>query len=209
VGINAPKGKALSVKITGRTRLADITAGLPWAQNVLRSHGIDVDSLADRPLDEALSGTGLSVSGIIVEILHAGRPDAESTPRRADLEATLAGLGARLATILLEKGDDQPELFEVGRQFQRLRDRLRAHFPLGGVQEAADVTRKDHSAISALLARLHEACAGCPPVVHSDPDVAALLDGFRDLGLDIERQLQAERTGLSPSRPERADTGVS
>jgi hypothetical protein len=197
------------VRITGKTRLADITAGLPWAQNVLRSHGIDVESLADRPLDEALSGTGLSVSGIIVEILHAGRIEEGSSPRNAELEATLAGLGARLTDILLERGDDKPEFFEVGRQFQRLRDRLQAHLALRDGEEVADAARKEHSAISALQARLREACAGCPAAVPSEPDVVAFLNGCRDLELELDRHMQAESSSLSPSVPEPADTGVS
>ncbi len=133
--------------ITSATKVGDIATMVPAAIEVFERYGVDFCCNGKRPLDEALRGTGLSVGDILAEIERATEAQAQEDELHQDwsgyapgtladhieathhgyLRAELPKIGARMATVLSVHGERHPELFELGRLFEKLRRELDEH----------------------------------------------------------------------------------
>ena len=227
------------MKITSKTLLAEIAGQIPAASDILRGHGIDPETLADVPLGDAIQGTGLSIPGLIAEIRRAAGRDAGPDRWPAELQMSspdeivayimdtyhvpvwkaLDELGGQLSVVLLGEGDQHPELYDTGRQFERLRNLLRVHmeseeamvFPAllspkttgGAMAEALALLEMDHPAIMVALRGLRQATLGYQPPADAGPDWLALYRALRDLEHDMHRHIHLEDTRLIPAVRER------
>ena len=227
------------MEITRKTLLAEIADKIPAASDILRGHGIDPEVLADMPLGVAIEGTGLSIPGLIAEIRRAAGPDAGQDRTSAELQIpspeemvdhildtyhvpvwkALDELGRRLSMVLLAEGDQHPDLYDTGRQFERLRNLVRVHmeneekvvFPAllsprtddGATAEALARLEMDHPVIREALRGLRQATLGYQPSPDAGPEWLTLNRGLRDLERDILRHIHLEDTSLIPAAKER------
>ena len=142
------------MNITGTSRVGEIAARLPASIEVFELYGVDFCCNGDRPLVEALSGTGVSAGAILAEIERAEQADvdeerlyvdwtAESPAALVDhivethhafLERELPRVGADLAKVISVHGANHPELTELGRTYGRLRADLEGHLRKEEVQ---------------------------------------------------------------------------
>lgn len=133
--------------ITSDTRVGDIATTVPASITVFERYGVDFCCGGDTPLSEALRGTGLSVGDVLAEIesaassvqaedrLHedwaqsdpAALADHVEAVHHSYLRERLPSVGRKMATVLSVHGENHPELFELARRFQRLRDDLEKH----------------------------------------------------------------------------------
>jgi iron-sulfur cluster repair di-iron protein len=226
------------VDITGRTRLADITAMFPIVRNILREHGLDPDLLADTALADAADDLGVSVPALIAEIRRATRRERGPGRLPADLEAVtleeiadvivdsyhpaldraLGAAGDLMVGVLLVSGDEHDELFQVGREFDRLRRLVRNHlsetrgivFPqlLGTTADdspdsAVQSLESAHRSMGSALRRLRHAALGFHVPEEADEDWSALYKSLRDLETDTQRLIHLEEARLIPAARER------
>jgi iron-sulfur cluster repair protein YtfE (RIC family) len=222
------------MNITGSTRLAEITALFPAAKGVFEEHGLDPELLADTALADAVEGTGVSVRALIAEIRRAARRELGAEHFSADLEAvtvediadlivdschpavdrSLDAGGALLASVLLLEGDDHPELYQTGREFERLRGLVRNHmaetrgivFPqlLGtGPHDKPDEALRHldgaHLAIQDALTSLREIAMGFEPPEDAPDEWRACCLGLIDLEADVQRLVHLEASRLAPA----------
>lgn len=135
------------MEITSNTRVGDIATTVPASITVFERYGVDFCCGGDTPLSEALRGTGLSVGDVLAEIesaasavqvedrLHedwaqrdpASLADHVEAVHHSYLRERLPAVGSRMATVLAVHGENHPELFELGRVFQKLRAELDQH----------------------------------------------------------------------------------
>jgi regulator of cell morphogenesis and NO signaling len=133
--------------ITSETRVGHIATTVPASIEVFERYGVDFCCGGDMPLADALQGTGLSVGDILAEIeaavaaldsedrLHedwsehdpASLADHVESAHHTYLRERLPEVGGKMATVLMVHGEAHPELFELGRLFERLRRDLTAH----------------------------------------------------------------------------------
>ena len=133
--------------ITSETRVGQIASSLPASIAVFERYGVDFCCGGDTPLAQALQGTGLSVGDILAEIeaataalaeedrVHedwserdpASLADHVEAVHHAYLRDRLPEAGRKLSTVLSVHGEAHPELFELGRLFERLRTEITAH----------------------------------------------------------------------------------
>jgi regulator of cell morphogenesis and NO signaling len=133
--------------ITSETRIGHIATTVPGSIEVFERYGVDFCCGGDVPLAEALRGTGLSVGAILAEIeaaaasleaedrLHedwserdpSSLADHVESVHHAYLRQRLPEIGNKLATVLMVHGEAHPELFELGRLYERLRREVIAH----------------------------------------------------------------------------------
>lgn len=139
--------KGDTVDIDSSTRVGDIAARIPASIEVFERYGVDFCCNGDRPLTDALGGTGISAGDILAEIERAEQADvdeerlyvdwtAESPAALADyifkthhtfLERELPKVGADLAKVISVHGPNHPELMELGRIYGLLRSELEGH----------------------------------------------------------------------------------
>ena len=227
------------MEITSKTLVADIASQIPAASDILRGHGIDPEILADTPLGDAIEGTGLSIPGLVAEIRKASLRVAGTDRWPVELEMSspdeivehimdtyhvpvwkaLDELGGRLSAVLLGEGDRHPELYDTGRQFERLRTLVRVHmeneetvvFPAllssriedGATAESLARLETDHPAIMAALRGLRQATLGYQPPPGAGTEWLALYRALRDLEHDMMRHIRLEDDRLIPAVRER------
>ena len=135
------------MNITHHTRVGDIASEIPASIAVFERYGVDFCCGGDVPLARALEGTGLSVGDILAEIesaatsaqtedrLHedwskrdpAALADHVEAVHHGYLRERLPSVGRKMATVLSVHGENHPELFELGRLFERLRVEIEQH----------------------------------------------------------------------------------
>jgi iron-sulfur cluster repair protein YtfE (RIC family) len=191
----------LHVEITSKTLLADLARRIPAASDILRAHGIDPDVLADMPLGDAIEGTGLSIIELIAEIASAAHGNAGQEGRPAGIGNAFDELGRHLSRVLLEEGDQHPELYDTGRRFEHLRLLVQAHLESedGATIEALARLKMDHPAIGAALRKLRRATLDYQPPAGTGPEWLALDRALSDLERDILRHIQPEGASLVPA----------
>lgn len=133
--------------ISGDARIGDIATSLPASMKVFERHGVDFCCGGDRPLAEALQGTGLSVDDARTEIEEAAAAEAQEDAVHRDLahatpdeliehilathhrylKRELPDLEQRLTTVISVHGDHHPELHELGRLFAELKGAIEGH----------------------------------------------------------------------------------
>lgn len=141
--------------IDGTTRVGDIAARIPASIEIFERYGVDFCCHGDRPLLDALEGTGVSAGDILAEIAkltpagsdmeHAHVDWTAASPadladhivktHHAYLDREMPRVGADLAKVISVHGQNHPELHEVGRVYGRLWAELEAHLRM----EEADV----------------------------------------------------------------------
>jgi len=140
--------------VNSATRVGEISARLPSSIEVFERYGVDFCCNGDRPLVEALAGTGISADDILAEIERAEQAEldeervyvdwtAESPAALVDhivethhafLERELPRVGADLAKVISVHGPNHPELMELGRTYGLLRADLEGHLRKEEVQ---------------------------------------------------------------------------
>lgn len=230
--------------ITGHTRVGDIATFVPVSIAVFERYGVDIYSKGDLPLEEALRGAGMSVGDILAEIereLQAAEEEdrlhahlASSAPESlADhirevhhgyLHTHLPRVGQRFVPALLAWGDSCDALFDVAREFDRMRTALLAHladeerevFPL--VRSLAAETKDrpikiDAAAVTEVLARAaaqHRAAEEalrtmgdlvdrCASQEGDCPECPELFKDLRALEADVQRHIHLEDDVLFPA----------
>lgn len=133
--------------INGTTRVGDIAAKIPASIEVFERFGVDFCCNGDRPLAEALAGTGASARDILAEIERVAELEQEEERHYVDWikeePATLADhivethhayLGREmprvdrdLAKVISVHGPNHPELTELGRVYGQLQAELEDH----------------------------------------------------------------------------------
>ena len=240
--------KEAIMHITGDTRIGDIATLVPVSIEVFERYGVDFYHNGDRPLEDALKEAGLSVGDILAEIeraLEARREEdllhaewAENAPgtladhiREAHhdfLRSQLPLVAEKLVGALLAQGDAHDELYDIAREFQRLRGGLQSHldeeerevFPQLGRLTAtvdrdlpADDDAADRDTLTATLDRLqHEhgetleslrIIRGLASDYHVAEDAclecAGLYQELAALEADITRHVQLEDDVLMPA----------
>ena len=135
--------------INGATRVGDIAARIPASIEVFERYGVDFCCNGDRPLTEALAGTGASVGGIMAEIERAVDLEREQERQHVDwihespatladhivethhtfLEREMPRIDRDLAKVISVHGGgaQHPELMELGRVYGQLQAELEDH----------------------------------------------------------------------------------
>ena len=167
--------------INGASRVGDIAARIPASIEVFERYGVDFCCDGDRPLTEALAGTGASVGGITAEIeravdLERGQDRQyvdwihESPATLADhivethhtfLEREMPRVGRDLAKVISVHGAHHPELIELGRVYGQLQAELEDHL------------RKEEEQVFPLL-------RGLGPNDAASPELLSLLEQLED-----------------------------
>lgn len=171
--------------INGTTRVGDIATRIPASIEIFERYGVDFCCNGDRPLTEALAGTGASVRGIMAEIERAVDLEREEERHYVDwihespatladhivethhtfLEREMPRVDRDLAKVISVHGAQHPELVELGRVYGKLQAELQDHL------------RKEEEQVFPLL-------RGLGPNDVASPELLGLLD-----------QLEAEHDG--------------
>ncbi|MBU2602709.1 MAG: iron-sulfur cluster repair di-iron protein [Actinobacteria bacterium] len=135
------------MEITQETSVGHIATTIPASIDVFERFGVDFCCGGDKPLSEALRGTGVSVGDLLAEIeaavaalaseqrLHedwserdpASLADHVERAHHIYLREKLPYVGEKMATVLRVHGELHPELFELGRLLEHLRKEIDAH----------------------------------------------------------------------------------
>jgi regulator of cell morphogenesis and NO signaling len=234
--------------ITRNTRVGDIATLVPVSIAVFERHGVDVGTKGDLPLEEALRETGLSVGDILLEIereLQAAEEEdrlhehlASAAPESLvdhirevhhHLHAQLPCVGEQMVPALLVFGDTCDDLFDIARQFDRLRAMLLAHLAeeerdvlslvarlsadtgdeatVDRVAAAAVLTRASEEHQAALdavrtMRDLIDRCAPVEDVVSQEsgpPECPELFQELRTLETAVHRHVHLEDDVLFPA----------
>ncbi len=133
--------------VSGTTLVGEIAAKVPASLEVFERYGVDFCCNGGRPLVEALSGTGISVGDILVEIERAAQAEVTEDHRYLDwtrespatladhivethhdfLDRHLPRVGHDLSKVVSVHGQHHPELFELGRVYGQLQSELQEH----------------------------------------------------------------------------------
>lgn len=133
--------------LKGTTLVSEIAARRPASIEVFELYGVDFCCNGDRPLVDALGGTGISAGDILAEIARAEQAEvdeerlfvdwtAESPAALVDhilathhafLERELPKVGADVSKVISVHGSNHPELMELGRVYGLLRSELEGH----------------------------------------------------------------------------------
>lgn len=133
--------------INGTTRVGDIAAKIPASIEVFERFGVDFCCNGDRPLTEALAGTGASARDILAEIERAVELEHEEERHYVDwiqeapatladhivethhafLEREMPRVDRDLAKVISVHSPNHPELTELGRVYGQLQAELEDH----------------------------------------------------------------------------------
>lgn len=229
------------MEIIPNSRADDILERLPVARSIFRNHGIDPDHVAGLTLAEAASRAGQDV-GRLIESLRATyrmRNDPRAWPEEWStgtpeeiiqvvedlyheaLRRSLPRIAACLSELLRERGEDYPELFDVGRVFEHFCRQVEGHierettliFPRlcsHGAQGAdghalLSGLKQDHGAIAQTLKDMRSLTLDYPLRRTSDAEVAGLYEMWREAESLISRAMYLEENWLLPLAAEDAE----
>ena len=229
-----PMRHRFPMEINADTRTDDILERLAAARSIFRNHGIDPDLVAGLTLAEAASRSGRDVSRLVQSLRATYQmrnnprawPEEWSTGTPEEiiqvvedlyheaLRRFLPQIGARLSVLLRERGEDYPELFDVGRVFERFCRQVQGHieqettliFPSlcsdhareENARSLAKSMKADHGAIALTLRDMRDLTLNYPLRRTSDTNVAGLYEMWREAESLISRAMYLEENWLLP-----------
>jgi len=163
--------------ISGDTRIGDIATALPASMRIFEQYGVDFCCGGDKPLAEALQGTGLSLENVRAEIEEATTAEPQGSAAHRDLahatpekliehildthhrylKRELPGLENHLETVISVHGDGHPELHELGRLFSGLKGEIEGHLDREEKETfpaVRNISEGDGSAMAAILGQM-------------------------------------------------------
>jgi regulator of cell morphogenesis and NO signaling len=236
------------MEINATTKIADIATKLPASMSVFERYGVDFCCGGQRSLEEALQDSGLQIGDVLVEIERAQAAERQEDDLHEDwslmspgglvdhieeahhsfLRDQLPRAGAELSTVIGVHGEKHPELWEIGRVYDALKQRLESHllreerhfFPAiraleavrsgdgEGTSEHAEAERvleglkeleDDHDDAGDALKRLRELTFSYQAPPDACPTFSGLYGRLLRLEADIHRHVHLENNILIPS----------
>src|SRR5680860_1461905 len=207
--------------ISGDTRIGDIATALPASMRIFEQYGVDFCCGGDKPLAEALQGTGLSLENVRAEIEEATAAEPQGSAAHRDLaHATPEQLIEHiLETVISVHGDGHPELHELGRLFSELKGEIESHldreeketFPAvrtisegGGSAMAAilgqmEALEREHDTVGDALKNMRGLTSGYRLPADACPTYTAVYKGLGQLEADVHRHVHLENNVLFPA----------
>lgn len=216
--------------------LAQLVTANPASARILEGFGLDYCCGGRRPLSEASAEAGVDPAAVLEAIAATGATGApdwaelgpaalvdhlEST-HHAFLHAELPRLDALSAKVLSVHGGRHPELADVRRTFEALRDDLEPHlakeeqilFPMirqlaaaaespefhcGSLQSPIRVMELEHDRAGDLLLALRTITGGYEPPADGCASYQALYAGLAELEADTHLHVHKENNLLFPA----------
>src|SRR5680860_1592393 len=209
--------------ISGDTRIGDIATALPASMRIFEQYGVDFCCGGDKPLAEALQGTGLSLENVRAEIEEATTAEPQGSAAHRDLahatpekliehildthhrylKRELPGLEKHLETVISVHGDGHPELHELGRLFSELKGEIEGHLDREEKETfpaVRTISKGDGSAVAAILGQMEA-------LEREHDTVGGALKNMR--GLTPTRTRWSDGAEPAPAVAIRADRAIS
>jgi len=225
------------MELTASTLIADIVSAVPSSMKVFERHGIDFCCGGNRPVGDACVAQGLSIEALRADIAAASvEPDADQRlwasaglgdlidhilgRYHAKLVQDMPGLSRMADKVAAVHGERHPEMLNVAKLFQGLRDELDSHmmkeeqilFPLvrqveqgvsahpmaAHIGQPIRVMEREHQSAGIVLARLRELSGGYTVPADGCNTFQALYAGLEEFERDLHAHIHLENNILFP-----------
>lgn len=183
------------MRITASTKVGDIAAHIPASLAVFERYGVDFCCGGQLPLEQAVAEKGLSLGDLINEIeqavdaqldedsLHedwslvspAGLMDHVEHTHHIFLREELPRAGQELSKVISVHGERHPELWDLGRIYDGLKNELEAHL------------LKEEQHLFPAIRALESKRQGDGGTSKGTPEEADLVQGLRELEEEHDR----------------------
>lgn len=221
--------------ITPDTSASEVLWSVPASRSILRDYGVDPDAVDGLTLAQAAAKAGKEVEPLLLSLQrtsgflnnHRSLPEeiVSGTPEQmkqvlqdlyhSTLRKLLPEFGSKLAMILAARGEDYPELYDVGRLFERYRRAVEEHaqeestaiFPVltsgepideSRMRTAVDHLKEGREKIAGLARDIRNLTLAFPLSRSNDPAVKALYETWRQADSLVSRALALEENWLLP-----------
>lgn len=223
--------------------VGELARGIRGATRIFERNGIDYCCGGGTSLADACSSAGIALDGVLVELRGLeGGPNAGAPPDATSMSLTelvahivdthhvyttteLARLGRLVTKVVDAHGDRHPELHDIARLFDSLRDDLLPHLfkeenvlfpyvveldrasrsnraarmaPFGTVHHPIEMMMREHDTAGDLLRALRTTSGDYRAPVDACGSYRALYEGLADLERDLHEHIHLENNVLFP-----------